>query len=245
MTTSVFFNKFDYTNEQQMLDNLVIEAIQIHGQDMIYMPIRKGSFDGLFFEDDASVYDTYYTIETYVKSYEGFQGQQSFMSTIGLEIRDQIILSIAFQRFKEEVTSKEPTLHRPLEGDLIYFPLNKKLFKVMFVDDKPFFYQFGKLQMFDMTCELFEYSNEVLNTGIEEVDSLQKTYSLNAFDWQILLENGNYLASEDRNAMIVNEQYNNYSVIDPAIDNDRIEEEQTANSIIDFSEDNPFADGQW
>lgn len=227
-----------------MLDSLVVEAIQIYGQDMLYIPIRRGSFDGIFYEDDTSFYDRYYTIETYVKSYDGFAGQQSFMSTIGLEIRDQIVLSIARSRFQDEVTIHEGAeFVRPYEGDLIYFPLNNKLFKVLFVDDKPFFYQHGTLQMFDLTCELFEYSNEELRTGIEEVDRLQKIFSTNVYDYNIILEDGDYLATEGKNTIIVQEEYNYYGDDDPVRDNIRIKDEEAANSVFVWDENNPFSLG--
>ena len=56
---------------------------------------------------------------------------------------------------------------RPLEGDLIYLPLTGGLFEIKFVEDESVFYQMGELVMFDLKCELFEYSHEELDTGIE------------------------------------------------------------------------------
>lgn len=241
MVTSPFFNNYAHHGEQSLLDALVVEAIQIYGQDMLYIPIKKGSLDGLFYEDDTSYYDDYYTLEMYVRSYDGFQGQQTFMSTIGLEIRDQLVLSVSRSRFNDEVTSKVPTQFRPYEGDLIYFPSNNKLFKILFVDDKPFFYQHGTLQMYDMTCELFEYSSETLNTGIPEVDRLQKEYSTNVFDFEMTLEDGTRLVSEGDNMVIVQESYNYNEDDDPIQDNDRIQDEVVANNIFVWDEDNPFA----
>lgn len=251
--TSVFFNKFDYSGEQQMLDKLVVEAIQIYGQDMFYIPLRRGNFDGLYYEDDQNYFDKAYQIECYVKTVDGFVGQQSFMSKFGLEIRDEVIISIARTTFDNEVLNHENiTQTRPLEGDLIYFPLNKKAFDITFVDNKPFFYQFGKLQMYDCTCQLFEYSNELFSTGIPEIDSLQEKYSFETFDYAIKTESGtgnNVLVTESGtgNTAIVNELYNwNEDNYDPLSDNDRLEDESNRDgspantSLIDWSENNPF-----
>jgi hypothetical protein len=67
---------------------------------------------------------------------------------------------------------------RPKEGDLIYFPLTEKLFQIMFVEHETPFYQTGALPTFDLTCELFTYSDEKIDTGIEEVDVIEQKQSL-------------------------------------------------------------------
>ena len=248
MVTKPFFQNFDYLPEQEMLNSLVVEAIQIYGQDMMYLPRRRQSFDDLYYEDDLSKFDTFYTMEMYVKTAEGFTGEQSFLSSIGLEIRDQIVLSIARTRFEEEITQVEADIKRPREGDLIYFPLNNKTFKIVFVDDKPFFYQFGTLQMYDVTLELFEYANEIFETGIPEIDILTNKFSRSIYDYAILSEDGDYLVTEDGESVIVTEEYAYRDDDDPVISNDEIQEEQETqanNGLIDFSENNPFSSGNW
>jgi hypothetical protein len=247
-TTSVFFNKFNHPGEQKMLDNLVVESIKIHGDDMYYLPRRRTSFDDIYYEDDVSVFDTTYQIETYLKTADGFFGQQSFMSQFGLEIRDEIILTIARTRFETEVTSKELEILRPREGDLIYYPLNNKLFYIKFVDDKPFHYQFGTLQMYDVTCELFEYSHEQLNTGIAAIDSLQTDFSLNQYDHALLAEDGSVIFDEKGIPIVAETLDDKQDENDPVTDNDEISEEETTENVIDFSEDNPFGEnesGRW
>ena len=61
-----------------------------------------------------------------------------------------------------------------MEGDLIFLPVNKGLFEVKFVEHEQPFYQAGKNYSFDLTCELFQYAEEQLETGIADVDAIEK-----------------------------------------------------------------------
>ena len=230
--------------EQELLEDLVVESIRIYGQDMYYMPRRRENFDGVYYEDDCSVFDTTYLIETYVKSVDGFGGRGSFMSKFGLEIRDEIILCFARRTFANEITREEAELIRPREGDLIYFPLNNKTFEIKYVDNKPFFYQLGDLQMYEMTCELFEFSNERFSTGIEAIDSLQQNYTINTYDFAILTEDGKVLKTDNGDYIVVPSYETTIDQFDPLRDNERINNEINDEDIIDFSESNPFAEAQ-
>lgn len=240
MATSTFFNNFGNSMEQELLEDLVVESIKTYGQDMYYLPRRRNNFDGVYYEDDISSFDTFYTIEVYIKSTEGFGGQGSFFSKFGLEIRDQVIFSIARRSFEIEVTREEAEMLRPREGDLLYFPLNKKCFEIKYVDNKPFFYQLGELQMYDLTCELYEYSNETLNTGIEDIDKLQKNFSMNAIDFGILAETNKVLKTNNGDYLVTQKFQDTIEDFDPLADNKRIGNEVTDDDIMDWSESNPF-----
>jgi hypothetical protein len=172
----------------------------------------------------------------YIKSVDGFGGDGSFMSKFGLEIRDQVTFTIAKRVFDEEIGSSEGFL-RPREGDIIYFPLNKKMFQIKYVDNKPIFYQMGALQVYDMTCELFEYSGEQFNTGIPELDDIQDKLSMNIFDYGVITEDGFNLLTEDDNYLTLETYIIND--IDPFADNDFIQQE--SDLILDWSETDPFS----
>lgn len=241
MATNFYFNNYGNSQEQILLENLIIESIKIYGQDMIYVPRIIVDKDQIYGADDVSKYENNYGIEMYIKSVDGFGGDGSFMSKFGLEIRDQVTFSVAQRVFDEEVGS-QTTQTRPNEGDLIWFPLNQKLFKIMYVNKFEMFYQLGALQTWEMTCELFDYSNEVLNTGIEEIDALQKELSLDAYDWGITDEDGNYIIEDNTTyeTLLMQEGYD-ISTIDPLSDNDYIQTESDA--ILDFTERDPFSEG--
>ena len=173
MPTNSYFRNFDARNEQELLHSLVTESIQIYGHDVNYIPRTLVNEDTILGEDSISEYKDAYAIEMYIKSVDGFEGEGDLVSKFGLEIRDQIVFSVARRAFEGLDIGV-----RPKEGDLIYFPLTEKLFQIMFVEHETPFYQTGALPTFDLTCELFTYSDEKIDTGVEEVDVIEQKQSL-------------------------------------------------------------------
>ena len=173
MPTNTYFRNFDARNEQELLHSLVTESIQIYGHDVNYIPRTLVNEDKILGEDSISEYKDAYSIEMYIKSVDGFEGEGDLVSKFGLEIRDQIVFSVARRAFEGLDIGV-----RPKEGDLIFFPLTEKLFQVMFVEHETPIYQTGALPTFDLTCELFTYSDEKLDTGVEEVDVIEQKQSL-------------------------------------------------------------------
>lgn len=240
MATNFFFNNFSSSMEQQLLESLIVESIKIYGYDVYYLPRTLVEKDTIYGEDPSSRYDTNYGIEMYIKSVDGFQGDGDFLSKFNLEIRDSVIFTVARKTFMDEVATTEGTV-RPNEGDLIYFPLNKKIFQIKFVEHESMFYQLGSLPVFDLTCELFEYSGEVLNTGIKNIDDLQQLYSPATSTYAILTQDTNpYSLTDEDGFKLVNESYDvdNFDIM---ADNDEIEAE--ADGFIDFSVRDPFSEG--
>ena len=237
MATNFYFNNFKNSQEQLLIENLIIESIKIYGQDMYYIPRVIKNKDEIYGSDDISEYNRAYPVELYIKSVDGFTGDGNFMSKFGLEIRDQVVFSIAQRVFYEEV-GMDSALIRPNEGDLIYFPLNNKVFKIMFVNKFEMFYQLGALQTWELTCELFEYSSEKFNTGIPEIDSIQKNLSLNAYDWALLSELGEMIVDENDDVIVME----NFTMeeIDDLADNSFIQNE--TDDFLDFTEKDPFSE---
>jgi len=217
MATNVYFQNYNYSNEQQLIDDLVIESIQIHGVDTYYVTRTTDEFDDIMNEDRLSIFNAAYNMEVYVKSVDGFEGEGDFLSKFGLQIRDQATFSLAFRTFEKYATTNDPTLTRPKEGDLIYMPMNDKFFKIMHLEHESVFYQTGALQVYDLKCELFEYSNERFETGIVDIDNHFENYETTNIDDLTSLQ-----------------------VSDPIAKNIFYEEE--SNSFIDFSENDPFGE---
>lgn len=225
--------------EQQLIENLVVESIKIYGHDIFYLPRRLVAKDDIYGEDHSSKYDKSYMVEMYIKNVEGFEGEGDFLSKFNLEIRDRITFTVSRRSFDTEVGVYE-AMSRPMEGDLIYFPLNEKVFQVKFVEHEAIFYQMGALQTFDIVCELFEYSNEILNTSISVIDDMQTSYSTAILETTIT-EDGLYDMLDESGYRLVNENYN-LEAIDPSSDNEELEIE--GDSFIDFSEIDPFSEGR-
>jgi hypothetical protein len=217
MATNVFFQNYNFFNEQQLIDDLVIESIQIYGVDTYYVARLSQSFDHIMNEDSLTIFNAAYQMEMYVKSVDGFQGEGDFLSKFGLQIRDQVTFTVAYRTFERHALRIDPSLLRPREGDLVYMPMNNKFFKIMHVEHESVFYQAGALQVYDLKCELFEYSNERFNTGIVDVDT-------------------HYTELVTDNIANLEDMFNN----DPIAKN--IFYEEKGNDIIDFSEIDPFSE---
>lgn len=261
--TNPFFNNFSYSGEQDLIEELVIESIKMYGHELRYMPRTLVDEDQLFGEDRLSVFNNAAPIEMYIKNVEGFEGEGDFLSRFNLEIRDEITFTVARRRFDQIKTEKllteeswnflqetgdeiqvedetgdnyTITSSRPLEGDLLYFPLTTKLYEIKFVEHEPVFYQTGALQMYDLKCELFEYSSEKIDTGYDEIDIVEDRYSADVLFFEILLEDGGKLLNEDGDSLLSQYKVSNKQ---PTADNEYLEAQQL--DILDFSEGNPFS----
>lgn len=168
MATKQLFNHTNVQSEQNLVESLIIEAIQIYGIDMYYLPQSYSNIDDFYGEDSGTTkFESIYPIEMYIKNVEGFEGEGDFLQQFGLEVRDQITFTVARKRFNDlEITDYT----MPREGDLIWFPITKSMYEIQFVEHESIFYQMGELFVYDLQCELFEYSNEIFTTGIEEID---------------------------------------------------------------------------
>lgn len=115
-------------------------------------------------------------IEAYVENNEGYSDNSTLLSKFGIQSTQEINLIISQDRFEfylEPIiknTSNSKLSTRPKEGDLIYFPLGDRLFEIKFVEHEKPFYQLQKNYIYTLKCELFRYSDEVIDTGVEQID---------------------------------------------------------------------------
>jgi len=181
--------------EQNLQQSLVNEQLRMYGIDVYYIPrtfIREAT---IMREVTSSEFRSYFIIEAYLNNYDGYAGQGDIMTKFGIQVKDDVTLTISRERYEDYIAPflnsrmlylmNSPqddgeliTIQRPREGDLIYFPLGRRLFEIKFVEHEQPFYQLGTLYTYELQCELFEYEDEVLDTTIDEIDStlLDKGY---------------------------------------------------------------------
>lgn len=236
MTVSPWFEFDEVPSEQDLREELTIESIQLYGRDVFYIPRHIANFDQLLGADDSSRFETSYTVEMKNKNVLGFAGDKEFYSQFGNQIRDEIVFTVAKRRWMEEVGSKE-NMTRPNEGDLIWHPKFKKLFVVKFVDPRESFYALGRLYSWTLTCEVFEYSGETIDTGFQPVDDFSKI-SVNEHHWALTDESGAILTDEDGNILVVD----GFDVekIDPGSVNTYVPEELKTVANTDVTVIDPF-----
>ena len=165
--------------EQKFIENLIVETIEIYGQDIYYVPRTIVNKDTVFGEDSDSKFESAKPIRAYVNNVEGWEGQGELLSKFGVRIEDKTTFIFSREKFKEHVDDST-TLNvegRPNEGDLIWFPVTKHLFSITFVEAEKPFYQLGKGYVWECQCELFEFSDEEINTGITDLDAIETAFA--------------------------------------------------------------------
>ena len=230
------------TNEQRLVEDLIIESLKIYGHDAYYLPRTLVNKDTIFDEDELSKFTQAYPLEMYLDNVNGYEGQGDIFTRFGLEVRDQATFVLAKRRWEDMVLTSGGTFTqttRPSEGDLIYLEKTKSLFEIRYVDFQNPFYQLNQIYVFRLTCELFEYSSEDLDTGITTIDGIETKYSQDMLEYQMLLEDGGLWLKEDTGSLIL-EAYQT-SVMEP-IDNLDFDRIQFLEGILDFSEKNPFGE---
>lgn len=302
MATSQYFNFYpndQVTSEQLLIEDLVIESMKIHGMTVFYLPRSGRGDDGedkLYGEDPTKQYVNAYSIEMYLENTNAMEGEGDFISKFGLEIRDETSLLVSRRRFKMTV----PNLVRPREGDLVYIPLIQNFFEITFVEhenNQAMMYTLGRgrggnVYVYALRLKQFVFSDEVIQTGIEEIDSqiidsyrstnfivaAGGTGNFDAANNEVIYQGTNLATATakavvrgwDRNARTIDAirvqgTFADGTIIHGAtstaawtltvkdtdtpldqafediIDNKQIQQE--ADSIIDFSETNPFSEG--
>lgn len=182
MATNPYFK--EYIGEQTLLDDLIVETIKAMGRDMIYIPREYLNRDIIFGEDPISEFKNAYTLEMYIQNVTAFGGQMNIINKFGINLTDRVTLQVSKTRFEQEVYTKS-TIRTPREGDLIYFPFNKSIFEINYVEDKIPFFQFGTLNVYTLTCELFTYSFEKIDTGVTEIDEIEEKRKYNMYSFTI------------------------------------------------------------
>ena len=244
MATNFYFqsgNNIGTTNEQRLVEDLIIESLKIYGHDTYYLPRTLVNKDTIFDEDELSKFTQAYPVEMYLDNVNGYEGQGDIFTRFGLEVRDQATFVMAKRRWEDMVQTSGGTFTqttRPSDGDLIYFEKTKSIFEIKYVDFQNPFYQLNQIYVYRLVCELFEYSSEDLDTGITTIDSLETKYSQDMLEYQMLQEDGTLILNETNGSIIKEE----YSVTQEPIDNADFDSLVTLEGILDFSEKNPFGE---
>ena len=245
MSTNFYFqsgNTSGTTNEQRLLEDLIIESIQIYGHDVYYLPRTSVRQDEVLGEDVLSRFENAYPLEMYLTNVQGWEGDGELFTKFGIQVTDQATFVVSKRRWEDVVGSNSDELlqlpSRPAEGDLIYFPKTNSMFEIKFVQHLNPFYQLGKFYIYSMNCELYQYSSEILNTGVKEIDAAETASSQNLFEFQILLQSGDLLLSTTGYS-IIQEAYATRTQV-PFSDNASFETE--GKDILDFTEINPFGE---
>ena len=175
---------FREPSEQDLVEDLIMESIDIHGENFMYIPRKLVSPDEILGEDRFSTFKHAYPITAYMENSNGLEGQGAFIQRFGAMLDYSATLLIAKRKWEQWVGQHGKTIlpNRPSEGDLIYYPMTDALFEIKYVDDKNPFAQLGSFYTYRLTIELFQYSSERIETENPEIDAFEslKTFDQNA-----------------------------------------------------------------
>jgi hypothetical protein len=265
MARNRYFNQYTpVKQEQNLVEDLVIESIKIYGVDGYYLPRTDVNLDKIYGEDASMIFDDALELELYIKSFEGFQGQEDFLSKFGLQIDESITFVVAQKRFTQSLKPSFITEYgynfknedgdylldeqsydyanilRPREGDLIWIPMLNYMYEIKFTENIENFFQLGKLYTYEMRCDRYEYSSERINTGVADIDGIEDQYSLSTDNIQkILDEESNIFALEDGTRLVA--EGDTVIPFEVSADNESIGQKIIDEDVLDFSEKNPFA----
>ncbi|AIM51674.1 virus neck family protein, partial [Dickeya phage phiDP10.3] len=176
MATSKYFNATNHQGTQKLIEDLVQEMIQLRGIDVKYIP--RSIVEKFPVTNDANHrFDQAFDIEVYMQDYQGFNTQM-WEKFGGINLQDEVTFSISRRRFAEVIGNGVGIEQQPQDGDLIYLPLANKIFKVNNPNNDEDFMQFGKWYTFSLPCTLFQYGNENFDTGVPEIDDIDKRLSI-------------------------------------------------------------------
>lgn len=190
MATNLYFSQ-KVKSEQDLYENIVIESLQMYGQDVFYLPRTIVAEDTIFKEDVVSKFEDAYQIEMYLENIDGYGGDGDLFTRFGVELRDQANFVVAKKRWEEVAFNNSSSQVRPNEGDLIFIPMSNSIFEITRVEDERPFYQLSNLPVFRLTCELFEYNDEDFDTDIPDIDAVEQGY---AYQYILSLADSDYPA---------------------------------------------------
>jgi hypothetical protein len=283
MTLNQFFTQ-GTTGEQGLIQDLVDEQIKMFGKNVYYIPRILVKEDDVFGEDTLSKFEGAFELEVYLEDAGGFRGDGDIFSKFGVRIQDQVTFIVSRRRFTQAVDDNAQLIveGRPNEGDLVHFSMVGKTFEIQYVEHELPFFQLGKNYIWGLRCELFEYSDEDITTGVSEVDALQtnfanaisvvmaeggsgeftpgelvtgatsgavaevKSWDLDTRNLIVINRTGTFRSGEtvtgnDSSAVWTTFSYNTINNVNDEYDNNYTIETQ-ADSIIDFTQGNPFGE---
>jgi len=269
MARNRFFNQYTpVKQEQSLVEDLIIESIKIYGIDGYYLPRTHVNLDKIYGEDASMLFDDALEMELYVKSFDGFAGQEDFLAKFGLQIDESVTFVISQKRFTQSLKTSIITEYsynmltedgdellsnrndvseydyeaivRPREGDMIWIPMFASLYEIKFTQNIENFFQLGKLYTYELRCDRVEYSSERINTDVADIDGIEDQYSLSTANREKLLDEDAFLFLHEDGTFVVNEA-DVVVAAEISADNEEIGQKIIDDDILDFSEQNPFS----
>ena len=166
-------NMFGDMSKSAMIKDMVEEIVDTIGFQIKYLPRKYSQIDPVFGEDPASYFDTVWMMNAIIDAYQDFGDIGDFYSKFGVQVTDEMKLSICKDAFAEQTV--DVTDDKPVAGDLIYFTDAGALFEVSFVGNDSSFYPNpeGPQHVWSLTMKPWEYGHENIDVSDAEITAEQ------------------------------------------------------------------------
>ena len=168
--------------EQGLVQDLINEQLRTYGLECHYIPRKLMTSRTIMREVTESRFDQAFPLEAYLMNVDGYAGQGDILTKFGVRVTTEATFVISRERFEESVApfleqqeDDYEISNRPREGDLLFSPLGSKLFEIKYVEFEKPNYQLRKNYTYQLTCEVFEYEDEVIDTNVEKIDKVVQT----------------------------------------------------------------------
>ena len=240
------------TNEQSMVESLVIESIQIAGFNGYYLPRVLDNVDNIFGDAQKESFEKAYELEMYFDSPDdALADSVDYISYFGFEVRDSCDFVFSVKRFQDlEIPDPNRTdarkLESPLEGDLIYLPFTNSIFEIKFVEDWSPFFQLGANYTYKALCRLFIFDNQdfddlkLYRYNDDSEQSEEVSIDTDLESGTDAFSNLSTIAQKQTAALQQIENIDEDNEVNPFDQADTFQSEGT--NLLDFTEDNPFGE---
>ena len=163
--------------EQNLVQDLINEQLRMYGVDIFYLPRKYLTENTIIREVVQSKFDMALPLEAYIDNYDQYSGAGDILSKFGIESKDEVRLIISRDRFENYITpliedqANVKLSTRPKGGDLIWFPLDDRIYEIKDIEYAKPYYQLQNLYVYELYCELFRLEDEVIATGIDDIDN--------------------------------------------------------------------------
>lgn len=155
---------FNNRNEQDLIGDLVEEAIEQRGAPVHYILRDQLNPDYLLGESTMSAFKEFYELPMFIESIEHFNGNGDVFDAFGMQYIDSAIFQVAERRFKTTVADTA-NIVRPRESDLVYLQFSDSLWEITKVKRDIKYYQVGRNHSYRLICKLFAFSHEEIETS--------------------------------------------------------------------------------
>ena len=164
------------SSEQNLVQDLINEQLRTYGVEIFYLPRKYVDEKTVIREVVQSKFDLALPLEAYVDNYDEYSGAGNLLSKFGIQSQDEVRLVISRERFENYISpliedqANIKLSTRPKTGDLIWFPLDDRLYEIKDIEYAKPYYQLQDLYTYELTCELFRIEDEVIATGVDDID---------------------------------------------------------------------------